>query len=217
MRGRAMGRAVRAAALALGLLAAVGGGTQAAAQGFEEYVLALSWSPTFCDTDAGRGAPLQCNEDADRTFIVHGLWPSSRRGSPSFCRGPQTVPPRTVEAMLDLMPSRGLIRHQWRKHGTCSGLSAADYFATVRDAYERVAMPPRLATLDAPLSVAPQVLRDAFVALNEGLTHEAIAVRCRGDSLVEVRICMTPDLDFAACGRRPRRCGAGLLSVQPPD
>ena len=39
----------------------------------------------------------------------------------------------TVRDMLDIMPSRGLVRHQWRKHGSCSGLSPDRYFDLTRN------------------------------------------------------------------------------------
>ena len=35
------------------------------------------------------------------------------------------------------MPSMGLIGHQWRKHGSCSGLSQKAYLDTTRAAFER--------------------------------------------------------------------------------
>ncbi|MES2751639.1 MAG: ribonuclease T, partial [Pseudomonadota bacterium] len=53
---------------------------------FDFYVLALSWSPSFCQAasergNSGRGAQTQC---AGRpfSFVVHGLWPQYDRGFP---------------------------------------------------------------------------------------------------------------------------------------
>ena len=47
------------------------------------------------------------------------------------------------------MPSRGLIQHEWETHGTCSGLGAQDYFATIEKAFTKLQIPPEYRTSDA--------------------------------------------------------------------
>jgi len=44
--------------------------------------------------------------------------------------------------MRDIMPSKNLVIHEYRAHGTCSGLAPAEYFAVARELYERVSVPP---------------------------------------------------------------------------
>jgi hypothetical protein len=39
------------------------------------------------------------------------------------------------------MPSPTSVRHEWKKHGTCTGLSPADYFEKVRAARSLVRIP----------------------------------------------------------------------------
>ncbi|MEM9222033.1 MAG: ribonuclease T2 [Pseudomonadota bacterium] len=182
------------------------------------YVLALSWSPTYCEDKGPRREPLQCALHADHTFIVHGLWPNARDGSVNFCDTDAPPPSRrTMGDMLDIMPSESLVRHQWRKHGTCSGLSGDAYFETVRRARGKVSVPPGLATLQDTIRVRPQILREAFLRANADLSPDDIYVRCKGNDLVEVRICMTPNLDFRACPKvENRRCRAPMLEVDPP-
>lgn len=182
-----------------------------------EYVLALSWSPNYCRGPNGARSPMQCHPDADRRFIVHGLWPNVSGRPVNDCPDRFGAPRRrTVNEMLPIMPSRGLVGHQWRKHGTCSGMSPAEYFAAVREAFDRVTVPPGLATLNKPIAVTPDVLRRAFQEANPGLPADGISVRCRDDRLVEVRICMSRDLDFQACQGRLRRCRAPRLHLRPP-
>lgn len=53
---------------------------------FDFYVLALSWSPSFCNSQAGRRSREQCAIAASSAFVVHGLWPQFERGFPSYCR-----------------------------------------------------------------------------------------------------------------------------------
>ena len=53
---------------------------------FDFYVLALSWSPGFCDTGGAEKARDQCAVGAGQGFVVHGLWPENAdRPYPSDC------------------------------------------------------------------------------------------------------------------------------------
>jgi ribonuclease T2 len=128
----------RAALAAVALCIAVGFASFSAAQdrrqnhpgNFDFYVLALSWSPSFCEAAGERGTPPQ-QQCAARpySFVVHGLWPQYERGFPEFCQQPATRLNRgIVSSMLDLMPAPRLIFNEWDKHGTCSGLSPNAYF-----------------------------------------------------------------------------------------
>src|SRR5205823_13549256 len=56
---------------------------------FDFYVLALSWSPSFCEASGERGTPPQQQCGArPYSFVVHGLWPQYERGFPEFCQQP---------------------------------------------------------------------------------------------------------------------------------
>ncbi|WMS41609.1 ribonuclease T [Acuticoccus sp. MNP-M23] len=184
----------------------------------DHYILALSWSPTYCAGRAPSDAPLQCALDADRTFIVHGLWPNTRRDAPEFCRTRERRPSRRlINSMLDIMPSRGLIGYQWKKHGTCSGLRPDAYFDLMRRAAAKVQIPAGLQMINQPLSVRPAVLREAFLRANPAMDESDFYVRCRGDDLIDVRICLSPALGFVACPNvRARRCRSRLLEIDPP-
>lgn len=185
---------------------------------FDYYVLALSWSPTYCAT-AGRSAdPLQCRASKPHRFVVHGLWPQYERGWPDFCRSRKADPDRrTISGILDIMPSRGLAKHQWRKHGTCSGLSPEDYFEKMRTAFETVRIPAAFQTIDRPGKIAPDAVEQAFRLSNPGLKNAAMAVTCSRGQLKEVRICLNKDLEFRTCRTVDRSgCRAKRLTVSPP-
>lgn len=205
-------------ALALAALILAGLAPAGAAERVDHYVLALSWSPTYCASRKPADEPLQCGLDADRTFIVHGLWPNTADAAPSYCRtGARPPSRRVVDGVLDIMPSPGLVRYQWKKHGTCSNLSPADYFAVMRRAREKVQVPAGLATIRETIRVRPEVLRAAFLKANPGMKEDGIYIACRGDDLVDVRICLTPDLGFRACpGVARQRCRTKVLEVDPP-
>ncbi|WEX07603.1 ribonuclease [Chelativorans sp. AA-79] len=168
---------------------------------FDFYVLSLSWSPSYCAAEAEDANPEQCDAARPYAFVVHGLWPQFESGYPEFCpsRQPERVPRRLVEAYHDIVPSAGLIGHQWRKHGSCTGLGQEAYFALLREARGRIEIPEGLSRLERPLSVSPDKVEEEFRAANPGLDAAGIAVVCDGRYLREVRICMTRDLEFRPC------------------
>src|SRR5207302_5728036 len=172
---------------------------------FDFYVLALSWSPSYCE-QAGERAPAQQCGTRPFSFVVHGLWPQYERGFPEFCQNPAPRLDRNiVSSMLDLMPAPRLIFREWDRHGVCSGLPARGYFDTVRKARAMVKIPPAYLDLAEPKTVSPGEVEEAFVAANPGLTREAVAIRCDSKRLNEVRICLSKDLKFRNCAEVDRR------------
>lgn len=185
---------------------------------FDFYVLSLSWSPTYCKQEGPDASPHQCDVAKPFRFIVHGLWPQYERGYPQSCPGvPQRIDRDIAVSMEDIMPSHNLVFHEWRKHGTCSGLSAEDYFALTREAFEKITIPGAFRTLNKRGKAAPATVEKAFRLANPGLTESGMAVICDRGELEEIRICLTKDLDFRSCQAVDRSgCRAGKLSVPPP-
>lgn len=213
---------MRAVVGALGLLALGFAAPSAEAQGrggragdFDFYVLALSWSPSYCADAGERADRMQCGTDKGFAFVTHGLWPQYERGFPRDCRVTGRNPTRAqVDGMLDIMPSPGLVRHEWRSHGTCSGLDPASYFRQVRAAYDRVVIPEELRSADEDRDMSPADIERAFIGANRGMKPSGIAVACKGGALQEVRICMTDGLDFRPCAEVDRKaCRADRISV----
>jgi ribonuclease T2 len=121
---------------------------------FDYYVLALSWEPAFCETKPDRQDCRSLNADRfdGKNLALHGLWPNKigdtqhaygycgvdgsvqkldRPGD--FCQlPPVNLSDRIMSDLATYMPGHVtcLERHEWFRHGTCSGLAADDYFAT---------------------------------------------------------------------------------------
>lgn len=187
----------------------------ASAASFDYYVLALSWSPQHCTTPAGRSDRTQCAGPRSFGFIVHGLWPQYERGWPQDCGGPPLKRAILQEAM-DMMPSERLVRHQWTKHGTCSGLSPDEYFATTRKAFESFQTPAGYGTPTTAINVSPAKYKQAFLSANPALDTRAVAVLCSGRFLQELRICLDKNLKPRACGSGVRdRCNVPEMIVRP--
>lgn len=197
---------VLVAALTLALAAGAARAEGEAAGDFDYYILALSWSPTWCALEGdGRRAP-ECAEGADLGFVLHGLWPQYEEdGWPSYCRTGQRDPSRTMtEAMSDIMGSDGLAWYQWKKHGRCTGLSARSYYALMRAAYASVKMPKIFDMIDTRLKVPAEVIEGAFLEANPGLARDQITVTCDAGRIAEVRLCLDRDLS-------PRSCGSDVI------
>jgi ribonuclease T2 len=183
---------------------------------FDYYALALSWSPTYCKSKAGNDDRQQCS-GRRFAFIAHGLWPQYEKGWPENCEADETwVPEETIERMLGIMPSRTLIIHEWRKHGTCSGLGIDHYFSKMRELFAKIRIPARYAAPNRDVAVTPKQLVADFVKTNSGLDSSMISVVCgnRTDTarLSELRICFDREGDFSPCGENERRqCRANTL------
>lgn len=187
-------------------------------RGFDFYVLALSWSPTFCNSEAAGRNREQCGEDKDFGWVVHGLWPQNESGWPENCPTSEgdRVPQRIGRSVIDIMPSMGLIGHQWRKHGSCSGLAMSDYFSLVRQAYDTIRIPDELSDVDSQSRTSPQAVEAAFIRSNPGLPRSAVAVTCDRERIDEVRICLDRSLGFRACPEvDSRSCRRSEITIPP--
>jgi ribonuclease T2 len=166
---------------------------------FDFYVLSLSWSPTWCKNNPDQAQSRQCS--GDYGFVVHGFWPQNETGFPEFCASSESdrVPDSLGKTMLDIVPSMGLIGHEWRKHGTCSQLSQRDYFKLMRSAWNRIKIPAVFQNTTSSQSLNVQKAESGLVSANPGLSPKAVAITCTGSLLEEVRICMNKDLSFRPC------------------
>ena len=184
---------------------------------FDFYVLALSWSPTYCAGPGARRDDVQCAPGRGLGFVVHGLWPQYDRGFPSNCSAVERPLTRNaIDAAGEVMPSEGLARHEWRTHGTCSGLDPVAYFKAVKAARTAVTIPDALNKPDGTIRAAPIDIARQFVAANKGLRPDMMAVTCRRGQLQEVRICFSKDLrGFAPCPEVARQnCRAGEVTIE---
>ncbi|MFW2588740.1 ribonuclease T2 family protein [Sagittula sp. SSi028] len=167
---------------------------------FDYYVMALSWSPTWCSLEGDARNSPQCDEDFG--WVLHGLWPQYHRGWPAYCPTVERNPSRGQTAeMADIMGTSGLAWHQWKKHGVCSGLSASQYYDLSRDAFATVTRPEIFRKLDKAVKLPASVVEDAFLQANPDLDADMVTVTCREGYIQEVRVCLSKDLDPVPCGR----------------
>lgn len=186
--------------------------------GSDDYVLAASWQPGFCETQPDKVECVTQDEarfDASH-FALHGLWPQPR--GREYCGVDQATKDKdkpatwrdlpevklsasTRAALVEVMPGTAsfLERHEWIVHGTCYGEDMESYFA------ESVAL---MAALNAsPLaqfmrdnidrSVTPAQIRAAVDAAFGPGAGERVKVQCKDEQdgkrkvLTELQIALT--------------------------
>lgn len=173
---------------------------------FDYYVLALSWTPSWCAIEGDARGSEQCDPGQGFGFTLHGLWPQYEVGWPSYCPTLERNPSRAMTRdEADIYGSSGLAWHQWNKHGTCTGLSAEDYYALARLAYDAVARPQLLRDLDREVRLPARVIEEAFLEANQDFAADMMTVTCRDGRIQEMRICLTRDLEPRVCGADVRR------------
>ncbi len=112
-----------------------------------QYLLALSWQPTFCES---RPHKKECRSQTGKRYdashlSLHGLWPQPRANA--YCEvsdtdkgidrhkrwhllAPVKLAQDTINELAFVMPGyqSNLHRHEWIKHGTCYGTNADTYY-----------------------------------------------------------------------------------------
>lgn len=169
---------------------------------FDYYVLSLSWSPTWCALEGDARNSPQCDASTDFGWVMHGLWPQYHRGWPSHCKTAERPPSRRMTSeMADIMGSGGLAWYQWKKHGSCSGLSAPAYYALAREAFESVNRPVVFRKLSDPVKLPASVVEEAFLKANPDWGPDMVTITCRDRRIEEARLCVSKDLSPVPCGQ----------------
>ncbi|WP_373818993.1 ribonuclease [Glaesserella sp.] len=118
------------------------------------YMLSLSWSPSFCETQKNKNngkipenLAFQCNQAAQLGWVIHGLWPqnANARGvseHPRFCKGDlPELPEELIKKYMPESPGASLLQGQWEKHGSCAFDNAETYFAKQKALFRSLNLP----------------------------------------------------------------------------
>lgn len=182
----------------------------ASPQNFDYYLLNLSWSPEFCHSHPDA---VECAQRA--TFVLHGLWPQNTNGSyPENCS--DAPGPANPSQYSDIYPDQGLLEHEWRTHGTCSGLAADAFLQLARQAVHAVKIPDQLTAINQQLSMPPDDIRTLFTQANPSIPASSLAISCGNNYLTAVEVCFSKSLQPIACGPI-RTCRANTVRIPPPQ
>ncbi|MCB9993304.1 MAG: ribonuclease [Hyphomicrobiaceae bacterium] len=208
------------------------------------FTLAISWQPAFCEQQSLKpecqGQKLG-DFSADH-FALHGLWPEPQ--GTEYCgvsnadeqadnRGdwrnlPRVRLPAALRARLEeAMPGTlsYLDRHEWTKHGTCSGAEPEAYFQAAIALLDEInaSAVRNLFVASVGKSLTADTVRTAFDQAFGAGSGARVTVECGDDAnrhlINELRISIKGEIgsqpDLAALLRdaasRQRGCPAGII------
>ena len=171
-----------------------------------DYLLALSWQPAFCETKRYLSeCQRQSKDDFSAShFVLHGLWPQPR--SNIYCTVNQQqyeqkpwseMPPlqlsdTTTQLLASRMPGAEsyLHRHEWYKHGTCYSEEPEEYYQESLALLEQVnrSQVGELFARNVGRSLTADRIREAFDAEFGVGAGNKVRLRCKGGLLTELWI-----------------------------
>jgi ribonuclease T2 len=181
---------------------------------FDYFVMALTWSPNWCALEGDARDDDQCDARHAYGFTLHGLWPQYEKGYPQSCSR-EPLPEHLRRKYEAIYPSPKLIGHEWKKHGTCSGLSQEAFHQLASDLRQKVKIPVAYQSPAEPLRKSTFELKADLAAANHWLAPDTITVACAdgGRFLREIYICINKQgTDAVPCSdemqkRERRSCG----------
>jgi ribonuclease T2 len=185
---------------------------------FDYYVLSLSWAPGFCADPANAAAnPKECAPGKHTGFVVHGLWPEANAGAnPESCQKTKPVSKAVLNLMAPYMPGPSLVQHEWATHGTCSGLTPADYFTEAIQARVAVQLPVQVTAVDETVSESPEQIEAQFAGANPSFPAKAFRTACKGGDFEEIRVCFDKNLKGLECTATVGDCAGTTERILPP-
>ena len=161
---------------------------------FDYFLLDMPWGPVFCTSI--KDVSAQCRPQAG--FVVHGLWPQNNNGTwPEFCS--HSPGPRDLTPNLDITPDIALLQHEWAKHGTCSGLTPAEFFRAEHEAFAQIQTPTALIDLNNSRTFTPLFVLDMFYVTNPGFPPGSFSLSCKNGHVIAVEACFSKSLQPIAC------------------
>ncbi|KAF4315798.1 hypothetical protein G195_010571 [Phytophthora kernoviae 00238/432] len=193
---------------------------------FDMYVLAQSWQPAFCHGKERQYPGCTKPQDFWRSHLtLHGLWPElSGSAPPSFCSG-EVFDADKVERELgidtlhqywpdvkysEISPQYAdFWKHEWTRHGTCSGLPQVAYFteAINLERNETLAPTPQLVQDNVGRQVDVKKLRAAF---------GDAALKCQRSHALETGVTQTLFSQVFTCWEKDEHNVPTKRGVCPP-
>ena len=184
----------------------------------DAYVLSISWSPGFCQTHHSK---TECqnlsNTYASSHFTLHGLWPNKSicgtkygfcgdvKNKPrDFCDYPpvpnlsETMRNKLEQYIPSVKHGTCLERHEWWKHGTCSGYDVDDYYNTATSMLEKVNQSDFVLNYirtNIGKSLSTEELYKEFDNSFGDNARNHISLMCKNGALEEIQIQLPQKLD----------------------
>ncbi|WP_082690662.1 hypothetical protein [Mycobacterium sp. M26] len=183
--------------------------TPATASTSTSSLLVVTWGPSLCSVERSNpGCRSGHVKGLGPTLILHGLWPQPT--SEQYCPLPSgqrdlpslQLPADLTDDLQSKMSDVGIMApHEWKTHGSCSGVSATEYFRVSSTLAEQAGaiLDPVFRTADGRVTI--EAIR---AALDAGLSAGAgkrVMLICRdtdrGPLAYEVRLSLPSVADLA--------------------
>ncbi|CAH0474372.1 unnamed protein product [Peronospora belbahrii] len=202
------------------------------------YILAQSWQPAFCYHKEQQYPGCHTPETYWRSHLtLHGLWPERYNLiPPSFCTD-EAFDANKIERAVGIetlhqywpdvkyrVTSRKYTdfwKHEWTRHGTCSGLKQVEYFTYAIDLErnETLAPTPQIVQDNIGGYVDAKILRKAFG--EAALVCEKVHGNNNGTMFLQVFTCWEKDEHNVPIRRRAcpahihseDTCGTGIVAI----
>jgi ribonuclease T2 len=186
-------------------------------EAFDRFVLALSWSPSFCGRGGSPEYP-ECMPGRRVGFAVREFLPQTASGrSLDSCAKTKLVPKTVVRLALPAMFRESLIQEQWATHGSCTGLTAFDYFSDLVQARASIAIPVQITSINAAIRQSPRWVEQQFAIANPQFPPDAFQASCSHSELDEVRVCLDKMLKPVQCPvAHETLCDVPVITILPP-
>ncbi len=218
-----------------------GDGQSSGGSAGNEYVLAVSWQPGFCQTHQSK---TECESQTvgrfDAThFTLHGLWPQPRNNV--YCgvsnvnkrldetrawsqRPPLGLTDTTLADLAVTMPGVAsfLQRHEWFKHGSCYG-APEEYYKdslVLMDQLNDSAVRDLFAD-NVGQTITGKQIRDSFDETFGDGSGDKVMIDCNSGMITELQINLKGEIEvttkldelLAAGAANDKGCGRGLVGA----
>lgn len=199
-------RMSRLAASCVGLativLAAAAAGEEAPPPHY--YTLSISLAPALCKLHPENRELRICQEGY--SVIVQGYWPEREDGRKvqNCSRENPELSPVQERVLEKLMPDDPMRAKEWQKHGSCTGMTAREYFRALMSSANRLRLPSQINSEGKDQVMDRNHLVAEIIKLNSGLPEKGVYLRCNGQDnnaqlLTELRVCYKPNGQFTEC------------------
>lgn len=168
------------------------------------YTLVVTLTPAICALNPALQRLRQCQEGFSLT--VASLQPQLKNGKTieNCSQQPADLPPLQERIVERVMPDEQLRNRDWQRTGSCTGMSARNYFRTIAAFAGRLRVPPEF-NAEQEVLIDRNQLVGRLVDLNPGLRSDGLQLRCADHEsfnnpiLTEMRVCYSVRGQYASC------------------
>ena len=171
----------------------------------------VTWGPSLCAVEpSNSGCRSGRVEQLGQSLILHGLWPQPSteqycdvpKGAPDRKRSPVPLPDDVTNRLQTMLSDPSMMTtHEWYAHGTCSGVTAPEYFGLATDlAQEAVRVLNPVFAASSGREISARSVRQTVDAAFGGGAGMRVGLSCKtaqgGEVFYEVKLSLPAVVDL---------------------